>query len=319
MSNTHDYSLGNANGLNFRNDINSVLADIQSTNSGSSSPSTTVAGKLWIDTTNNLIKLRNNSNNAWITIGSSNTANLGLASTASPSFSGTLTAAGDIVCTGTGSLQLPAGTTAQRPTGATGDLRFNSTISKVETYTGSTWESVGGVPAGSVVSFAHTTPPSGWLECNGEAISRSNFATLFAAIATTWGAGDGSSTFALPDLRGEFVRGWDHSKGTDSGRNMNATVQTDQNKSHNHSASISDPGHTHQGRGLTLNNIFGGVAVTLGSGQSYTVGYRNDNVNFSNANTSNTTGISLSGGVTDNQGGTEVRVRNIAMMYIIKY
>ncbi|MFA1668143.1 tail fiber protein [Chromobacterium piscinae] len=62
---------------------------------------------------------------------------------------------------------------------------------------------------GQVAFFAMTTPPDGWLPANGAAISRSTFASLFAAIGTTYGAGDGTTTFNLPDLRGEFVRGWD--------------------------------------------------------------------------------------------------------------
>ena len=152
------------------------------------------------------------------------------------------------------------------------------------------------------------------------------YATLFSAISTSFGAGDGSSTFLLPDLRGEFIRGFDNSRGVDSGRGP-WTAQGSQYAQHNHSASgssqVSDPGHTHQGRGLTLNNVFGGVGVTLGSGQGYQVGYRNDNVNFSGANTSNSTGISVSTSVTvSNNGGTsnssETRPRNISMIYIIK-
>ena len=316
MSPQHDYDIGNANGASFRADINNALSAVQSINSGTSAPSSTVAYMLWADTTNGLLKVRNGANNAWISLGAIDTANLGLATLGSPSFTGTLTSAGDIVCSGTGSLQLPVGTTGQRPgSPSTGDTRFNSSLSQVETYSGSTWEKVGGLPAGSVVSYAHSTVPSGWLECNGSAYSRSTYATLYSAIGTLWGTGNGSTTFNIPNLQGEFIRGWDNSRGVDSGRNI-ATSQSDQNKQHNHDANVSDSGHTHQGRGLTLNNVFGGVGITLGSGQGYQVGYRNDNVNFSNANTTNQTGISVS---TDNQGGTEVRVRNISMMYIIKY
>jgi len=73
-------------------------------------------------------------------------------------------------------------------------------------------------PAGAVVHFARSTAPVGWLKANGAAISRTAYATLFAAIGTTFGAGDGFNTFNLPDLRGEFVRGWDDSRGVDAGR-----------------------------------------------------------------------------------------------------
>ena len=244
MSNTHDYDIANAVGQTFRADLNVCLGDIQSLNSGSSDPSTTVAYKIWADTANNLLKIRNSSNNGWLTLGDLTDANnLGLATKASPTFSGTLTSAGDIVMSGTGSLQLPTGTTAQRPTPATGDIRFNTTLTQFEGYNGSAWgEIANGVPAGSVFSFATSTVPSGYLECNGAAVSRSTYASLFSSISTTWGVGDGSSTFNLPDLRGQFVRGWDNSAGVDSGRSF-ASSQSDQNKAHNHS--INDSGHNH--------------------------------------------------------------------------
>jgi microcystin-dependent protein len=71
---------------------------------------------------------------------------------------------------------------------------------------------------GEVSYFAMNTAPTGWLKANGAAVSRTTYAALFAAIGTTFGTGDGSTTFNLPDLRGEFFRGWDDSRGVDSGR-----------------------------------------------------------------------------------------------------
>jgi len=75
-----------------------------------------------------------------------------------------------------------------------------------------------GIPAGMVAPFGQTSNPSGWLVCNGAAVSRSTYSDLFSAIGTTYGAGDGSSTFNVPELRGEFIRGLDNSRGIDSGR-----------------------------------------------------------------------------------------------------
>lgn len=80
------------------------------------------------------------------------------------------------------------------------------------------WAVVEGMPAGSVIYFAASTPPTGYLKANGAAVSRSTYAALFSAIGTTFGSGDGSTTFNVPDLRGEFVRGWDDGRGVDSGR-----------------------------------------------------------------------------------------------------
>jgi microcystin-dependent protein len=62
-------------------------------------------------------------------------------------------------------------------------------------------------PSGTVVPFAGATAPEGWVLCNGTTLSRSTYAALFAAIGTSWGNGDGSTTFNLPDLRGSFLRG----------------------------------------------------------------------------------------------------------------
>ena len=73
-------------------------------------------------------------------------------------------------------------------------------------------------PSGEIAFFARNAAPAGWLKANGAAVSRTTYATLFAAIGTTFGAGDGSTTFNLPDLRGEFLRGWDDGRGVDVGR-----------------------------------------------------------------------------------------------------
>lgn len=88
-------------------------------------------------------------------------------------------------------------------------------------------------PAGAIMAFARNSAPDGWLKANGAAISRTTYANLFAAISTTFGTGDGSTTFNLPDLRGEFVRGIDEGRGADSGRVFGAN-QGSANASHNH-------------------------------------------------------------------------------------
>ena len=64
-----------------------------------------------------------------------------------------------------------------------------------------------GLPAGAIIAFGSTVAPSGYLLCDGAAVSRTTYADLFAAISTTWGAGDGSTTFNLPDGRGGVLRG----------------------------------------------------------------------------------------------------------------
>lgn len=89
------------------------------------------------------------------------------------------------------------------------------------------------VPSGAVVYLARSTAPAGWLKANGAAVSRTTYSKLFSAISTTWGSGNGSTTFNVPDLRGEFMRGWDDGRGVDSGRSF-ASFQGQDIQSHSH-------------------------------------------------------------------------------------
>lgn len=140
------------------------------------------------------------------------------------------------------------------------------------------------MPAGAVQAFAMTTSPDGWLECDGSDVSRTTYAGLFAAIGTTFGSGDGSTTFGLPDLRGEFVRGWDNGRGVDSGR-AHGSAQSDALKSHTHDLSI-----------LVGTSDTSRIATTADGG----------------------TGDSGHNPTATATGGAETRPRNIALMYCIK-
>lgn len=116
---------------------------------------------------------------------------------------------------------------------------------------------VDGLLVGSITAFAMETPPEGWLECNGQALSRTEYARLFNRIGLTFGPGDGDTTFNAPDLRGEFIRGWDGgalgSKDADLDKdirtnklgeivgNVIGSYQNDQMQSHKHD----DKGHKH--------------------------------------------------------------------------
>ena len=74
--------------------------------------------------------------------------------------------------------------------------------------------SLGGAPTGCVFAFAGSSAPMGWLLCYGQAVSRTTYASLFSVIGTTYGVGDGSTTFNLPDLRGRSVAGKDDMGGS---------------------------------------------------------------------------------------------------------
>lgn len=169
------------------------------------------------------------------------------------------------------------------------------------------------MPAGAVVSYAGAAVPSGWLLCNGQAVSRTAYAALFAAVGTVHGTGDGSTTFNVPDLRGEFVRGLDAGRGVDAARTL-GSAQAEDIKSHTHAATstVTDPGHTH--------DIDTRGAITFGSAGALIEAFAAVGVSSAPASRttlSRTTGITASTTITAT-GGTETRPRNVALNYIIK-
>jgi microcystin-dependent protein len=191
---------------------------------------------------------------------------------------------------------------------------------------------VSGVPSGAVFCIAVATVPSGYLECDGAAVSRTTYAALFAVIGVNYGAGNGSSTFNIPDLRGEFVRGYDHGRGVDSGRSIN-NPQGSQNAQHNHSAtttgSVGNHRHNYafaQGSNGGVGNNFGGSGITSVSQSGGRLaeleqsgGNDGQDLRGYTAETNDTTpSLSVSTTIA-NQGGNESRPRNIAMMYVIKF
>lgn len=105
---------------------------------------------------------------------------------------------------------------------------------------------------------------AGWLACDGALVSRVTYAALFAAIGVVYGVGDGATTFKLPDLRGEFLRGVDGGRGVDVGRVLGG-FQLDQLQDHAHLVFVNYPGGTpatiHAGPGY----MEGGGAYTTGA------------------------------------------------------
>ena len=166
-----------------------------------------------------------------------------------------------------------------------------------------------GAPAGVIMAFAGTTAPTGFLSCDGSAISRTTYATLFAAIGTTWGAGNGSTTFNVPDLRGMFMRGTGtNGTGSSSGAvgPSVGTYAADTYLNHSHTATSTDSGHTHQ---VTSNSNAGGGG---GNNQILNPGSGNQfNTSTGNANITTTVATSTTG-------GTETKPKNYGVLYIIK-
>lgn len=122
-------------------------------------------------------------------------------------------------------------------------------------------------PSGTVITFAGSTAPSGYLECDGTAISRSTYAALYAVVGTTYGSGDGSTTFNLPDLRGYFVRGWDHGRGVDSGRTFGSNQEA---TGHTTGGRADQPLQDYENAYSTTSNTNGPDSYQYG--QSYTFG-----------------------------------------------
>lgn len=160
-------------------------------------------------------------------------------------------------------------------------------------------------PPGIVSAFAGASAPAGWLICDGSTISRTTYSALFAAIGTVYGAGDGSSTFKIPDLRGEFVRGLDAGRGVDASRALGSS-QSSANLSHSHGGSVSGGSHAHDG---TISNTTGGGATNA---QPLLV------PNPTNPSSGTMTATGTHSHTVSADGGTESRPRNIAMNYIIK-
>ena len=367
MSQVADYNIANASGASVRSDLNAVFDAIKTFNSGGSDPSNPEAFMPYVDTADsNNLKIRNAANNGFTTVGSVDSANLGLLPRAGGTMEGQLLghdgsdasspAYAFDTDTDTGMFRSGANTigfatsgtarvsisdagldvvnglpirlqdssgspfvSLKSPSSLSGNIALtlpsaitNGGFLQTDGSGNLSFQIVNGVPSGAVFCVAVATVPTGYLECNGAAVSRSTYAALFAFIGTTYGSGNGSSTFNLPDLRGEFIRGFDNGGGIDSGRSIN-DPQGSANLSHGHSvsASVSDPGHVHTTSvdGFRLFTNPGPHHIPYGGAG----GYPGTNWSMNSA----TTGVSVSISQ-NNAGGSEARPRNVSMMYIIK-
>ena len=175
------------------------------------------------------------------------------------------------------------------------------------------------VPAGTVIQVAMNSAPTGYLKCNGAAVSRATYSDLFTAIGTTFGAGDGSTTFNLPDLRGEWVRGWDDGRGVDSGRVFGST-QSEMIGPHNHTATTTGTfSGTSNTTGAHTHTVPAESGAGAGTGAANSIQTSSSISTSSAGDHSHTVSGSISASTTvNNNSGTENRVRNVALLYCIK-
>lgn len=132
------------------------------------------------------------------------------------------------------------------------------------------------VPPGTLFPYAGTIEPSGFLFCSGNAVSRTTYSTLFAAIGTTYGSGDGSTTFNLPDLRGRVIAGRDDMSGTAASRltsNVAGSTLGATGGVQSHTLTIAEmPLHGHPTRvstGTSSADGSGGIMLDTGSDGNY--------------------------------------------------
>ena len=170
------------------------------------------------------------------------------------------------------------------------------------------------VPSGTVMPFSSSITPSGFIFCDGSAISRTVYASLFSAINTLYGVGDGSTTFNIPDCRGIFLRGVgtngviSASNGSSYNGNLAAYVR-DQMQGHHHP----DSGHVHGPPPGTSAYVINssGYALIGGGGQGFSVNSGTGYAAIGNPSTDGSNGTPLT--------GAQTQPANLSVRYLIKY
>jgi microcystin-dependent protein len=177
----------------------------------------------------------------------------------------------------------------------------------------------GSVPTGTIAAFGGAVPPDGWLICDGSSINRADQPALYKVIGTSWGDGKApGTTFAVPDLRGRFLRGVDKGAGRDKDATSRTACQDGGNSGDNigsiegesfaaHSHGANDSGHSH---GLQPGRV---LTSDIGNVTGWAAGGMYGNIGPLAATASSKANITV-----DSAGGSETRPVNAAVYYIIK-
>lgn len=131
------------------------------------------------------------------------------------------------------------------------------------------------VPSGLIADFAGPVLPVGWLLCDGSPVGRQDFPSLFEAIGSSWGSGDGSTTFNLPNLTDKFTRGSGTQAVGLSGGSASTVLTTAQLPAHNHPVvdpghihGVTDPGHVHASLVAATTNTAGAASGSSTAGNT---------------------------------------------------
>lgn len=333
----HDGVIDNADGMSVRLDINAVVQALMTCNSGTTPPQVTYPGQLWLDLsvpTDGVMRQRSQDNQSWLPIllppdFRFPQADLFFGARTDPNrfvWNNAFDGSGADIATLSESGILSVGGPPVLP----GDVPTKSYVDAV------------GMPPGAIIFVAMATPPIGYLKCNGASLARDLYANLFAAIGTTYGAAD-SSTFKVPDMRGEFIRCLDDGANIDSGRVIGSKQASDF-ASHDHAATsgTESVGHTHTFSDTSSSTSSAGSHAHAPSGGNFMVyiggsgGQGTSGGGFGQSGTTAAAGahthtVAVSGTtggrsaahthVIDVQprGGADTRPRNIAQLACIKY
>jgi microcystin-dependent protein len=169
-------------------------------------------------------------------------------------------------------------------------------------FDGANLTDIEGIPTATIIPWSDSSVPSGYLECNGQTVSRSTYSALFAIVGTTYGAGDGSSTFAVPNLSDNVAIGKSNNKalastggantvtttGNVAGSTANATLSTPQLASHSHPKGYANFNPAYRSNRPMSHPYQGPTASPSGSGNTGSGGGHSHNMsaNFSGDATS---------------------------------
>jgi hypothetical protein len=265
LSSQNSLIVPNGTGATVRADLNLALDTLNTLNSGPSAPSPTSAYMLWADTGAGYLKQRNSGNSGWVALrpldpsvplasNSGNNYSITLAPAVTSYVGGVVykfipnvssTGACTLAINGLGAITIPGATlTLNQPA-----LLIYDATDGVFVMAGG---GGGGSPVGVITPYGGTSAPTGFLLCDGSAVSRTTYSSLFGVIGTTFGSGNGTTTFNVPDMRQRFPMGKAASGGT--GATLGGT------------GGAIDHTHTYSGA------FSGGLEYSAGSGGEYSIG-----------------------------------------------